>query len=68
MNIGNQHTQDGVTLDGEDQWPLFFLSFEYEGRKYALDFFAPNQSHAEKMVDAMKSTATFSGKLAQQQP
>lgn len=65
MNIGNQHTQDGTSLDGEGQWPLFFLSFEYEGRKYALDFFAPNQSHAENMVEALKDTAQYTGKLKQ---
>ena len=61
MNIGNQHTQDGTSLDGEDKWTRFFLTFEYEGREYALDFFAPNLSHAEKMVEALKDTAQYKG-------
>lgn len=63
MNIGNQHRQDGATLDGEDQWPLFFLRFTYEGKTYDLDFFAPSQYHAERMVDAIKGTAQYEGKL-----
>lgn len=54
---------DGSTPDETEVWPRFAVDFTYQGKTYALDLYAPDATHAEAMVDAIKETAQYKGKF-----